>query len=205
MRHLLKDNKVCAIMRNIPLNLTLEYANAAYEGGIRMFEVAANSKDAYEQIRLLVNEFGTKVFVGAGTVISQERCEKSLEAGASFFLTPSVNSGTIEFCLEHTIPVLPGVMTPTDVDICLSYGIDTMKLFPAGDLPMSYIKSLKGPFDGTEYVAVGGVSPGNIHSFFENGFIGVGIGSNLIPKELMEARNWNKASADIRQMMSKLG
>lgn len=66
--------------------------------------------------------------MGAGTVTTPERCRIALDSGAEFVLTPSVNKDTIEFCLKHAIRILPGVMTPTDVDVCLSYGLNTMKL-----------------------------------------------------------------------------
>ena len=76
-----------------------------------------------------------------------------------------------------------------------------MKLFPAGDLPENYIKSLKGPFDGTEYVAVGGVNAGNIGNFFERGFIGVGMGQNMVPREYVEKKQWEEASAYVRGLV----
>ena len=96
------------------------------------------------------------------------------------------------------------MLTPTDVAVCLEYGYTIMKLFPAGDMPPSYIKSLKGPFDGTEYVAVGGVDAGNIKTFLDNGFIGVGIGSNLIPKEYVKNDAWDKASEYVKGIVGSI-
>ena len=69
---------------------------------------------------------------------------------------------------------------------------------------MSYIKSLKGPFDGTEYVAVGGVKLENAAAFLKAGFIGVGVGSNLIPKELVAAEDWDSAAAYVKRFVSEL-
>lgn len=201
MRELCLKNPVCAILRNVPLDITEDYAAAVFEGGIKMFEVALNSGDAFRQIVLLKKLFGPEASVGAGTVTTPARCGIALESGAEFVLTPSVNRETIAFCRKNSIPILPGVMTPTDVDICLSYGIDTMKLFPAGDLPENYIKSLKGPFDGTEYVAVGGVDAGNIRTFFDRGFIGVGMGQNLVPKEYVEKKRWKEAGEYVKSLM----
>lgn len=196
MKELLKEHKICAIMRNVSLENTIEYARAVFEGGVSMFEIALNSQDACHQISMLRKEFEKEpVLIGAGTVTTQERCRKAEEAGAQFFLTPSVSVQTMEYCRKHAIPLLPGVMTPTDVAVCLEYGYDVMKLFPAGDLPEGYIKSLKGPFDNTEYVAVGGVTRENIRSFFQRGFIGVGIGSNLIPAEYVKKRLWREAAS----------
>lgn len=203
MKHILEHNKVCAIMRNVPLENTLDYAEAVYRGGIRMFEVAMNSSDAAKQIGIMRNRFGDDAFVGAGTVINQERCRQAKEAGAQFFLTPSATVGTMEFCRKYDIPLLPGVLTPTDVALCLEYGYSVMKLFPAGDMPPSYIKSLKGPFDGTEYVAVGGVTADNIKDFLAHGYIGVGIGSSLLPKDMVKNHQWEKASEYVREILRR--
>ena len=139
-----------------------------------------------------------------GNVAQAKRCEAAREAGAQFFLTPSATTGTMEFCRRYDIPLLPGVLTPTDVAVCLEYGYTIMKLFPAGDMPPSYIKSLKGPFDGTEYVAVGGVDAGNIKTFLDNGFIGVGIGSNLMPKEYVKNDAWDKASEYVKGIVGSI-
>lgn len=204
MKKILEHNKICAIMRNVPLEKTLDYAEAVYNGGIRMFEVAMNSHDAVRQIEMMRGRFGDEAYVGAGTVITQARCEAARQAGAQFFLTPSATVGTMEFCRRYDIPLLPGVLTPTDVAVCLEYGYSIMKLFPAGDMPPSYIKSLKGPFDGTEYVAVGGVSVDNIGDFLAQGFIGVGIGSSLIPKEYVKNNEWEKASEHIRKIVEQV-
>lgn len=204
MRTLIMQNPICAILRHIELQQTISYAKAIYDGGVRLFEVAANSENAYRQIAMLREYFGDKAFVGAGTVITKERCCRSREAGAQFFLTPSASVGTMEYCREHDIPLLPGVMTPTDVGVCLSYGYSTMKLFPAGDLPPGYIKSLKGPYDGTEYVAVGGVTPENIGRFLDAGFIGVGIGSNLAPREAVEDKKWDVVAESVRRMCESI-
>lgn len=205
MKTILENNKVCAIMRNVPLDNTLDYAGAVYDGGIRMFEIAMNSPEAVRQIEMVRKHFDKKVYVGAGTVMGTERCKMAEAAGAQFFLTPAVSVETMEYAGNHNIPLLPGVLTPTDVGICLEYGYSIMKLFPAGDMPPHYIKSLKGPFDGTEYVAVGGVTPDNCKSFFDRGFIGVGIGSNLISKEYLEHKQWEKAREQIQRMMQSIG
>ena len=77
----------------------------------------------------------------------------------------------LEYCRDQGIAMLPGALTPSDVSACLRYGFSTIKLFPAGDMPKGYIKSLKGPLDGTEYVAIGGVNPGNIGDFFRQGYL----------------------------------
>ena len=204
MRVLCQNHNVCAILRNVPDDTVLDYAKACVEGGVSMFEVAMNTPTAPWQIQQLRQYFGDKAVVGAGTVITPERCLQAQQAGAQFFLTPSVATYTLQFCRDQQIPLLPGVMTPSDVGLCLEYGYDLMKLFPASELPMSYIKSMKGPFDGTDYVAVGGVSPENIQSFFQHGFVGVGIGSNLFPKEYAREKKWNLAAQAVARLSASV-
>lgn len=204
MKEILQNNKICAIMRNVPTSKALPYAKAAYRGGVKMFEVAMNTADGAKQIAMLRKEFGNDAYVGAGTVINEERCKAAADAGAQFFLTPNVAEVTLKYCKDRNIPLLPGVFTPTDVGICLDYGYSIMKLFPAGDMPMSYIKSLQGPFDGTEYVAVGGVKLENIADFMRAGYIGVGLGTSLIPKDMVNAETWDAAAVYVKKFYEQI-
>ncbi len=204
MKELWKTYRVCAILRGIPWGQLFTYVQTAIDGGIHLFEIAMNSQDGEQQIKAVKKEFGDSICVGAGTVTTLERCRAAADAGAEFFLTPCVNRNVLEFCAENKIPILPGVMTPTDVSVCMEYGCSVMKLFPAGSLPKGYIKSLKGPFDGTEYVAVGGVKPENAADFVKQGFLGAGIGSNLISKEYIESGNWREAKKGIMSMMAEI-
>ena len=152
---------------------------------------------------MIAQHFGDKIVVGAGTAINVERAFSAVSAGAEFLLTPSTDVPVLEYCRKNNVPMLPGVMTPTDVSICVNWGFFTMKLFPAGDLPSNYIKSLKGPFDGTNYVAVGGVGVDNIRMFFERGFVGVGIGSKLVPAEYVKDNRWDEAAQYVRELVEK--
>lgn len=204
MRSILKGNRICAILRNIPTEKAVSYAQAAYNGGVRMFEVALNSPDAYRQISLLAAHFGGKAHVGAGTAQTAEMVDMAVESGAGFILAPSSTVEVLAHCRDSEIPLLPGVMTPTDVDTCIRHGFTVLKLFPAGDLPDGYIKSLKGPFDRTDYVAVGGVNADNAAGFIKRGFLGVGMGSQLIPKEYLESENWREAALFVEKIVREV-
>ncbi|MEG0340003.1 MAG: bifunctional 4-hydroxy-2-oxoglutarate aldolase/2-dehydro-3-deoxy-phosphogluconate aldolase [Oscillospiraceae bacterium] len=202
MKQLIREHPLIAILRNVPLSQTLQYAQAVFDGGIHAFEIALNSPDALRQIELLRKQYGETAEIGAGTALTVRKARDALLAGATFLLTPSSTPEVLTYCCENKVKLLPGVMTPTDVSVCVNNGFHTLKLFPAGDLPKNYIKSLQGPFDDTEYVAVGGVNKDNIQSFFERGFVGVGIGSNLIPKEYIENNEWEKAKEYVQALVS---
>ena len=154
---LVSKHPLLAILRNVPLEKTIDYAEAAVQGGAPFFEVALNSPHALEQITMLRTHFGDRCTVGAGTAITVERCKAALDAGAQFLLTPGTPLDVFSYCAENDIALLPGVLTPTDVATSLQFGYKTMKLFPAGSMPRHYVKDLQGPFDGTNYMAIGGV------------------------------------------------
>ena len=143
-----------------------------------------------------------------------ERCQAALDAGAQFLLTPGTPVDVLAFCRDHNVMLLPGVMTPTDVAVSLQYGFKTMKLFPAGDLPRSYVKDLKGPYDAlvgavdgpyddTNYIAIGGVTPDNIPEFRAAGCLGVGLASSLMPKDKVKARDWDACAAYVETLAER--
>lgn len=203
MKDLYSSFRICVILRNFPIQKTCEYVTALRAGGIRMVEVASNSEDSGKQIQMIRDKFDD-MYVGAGTVINLECCKRAEDAGAQFFFTPSTNSEVIEYSLKNQIPILPGVLTPTDVNMCINYGIHTMKLFPADCMPMNYIKRLKGPFDNTDYVAVGGVKQENMLAFLKQGYLGVGIGSNLVPASYIIDNQWDKVSERSKEYLDML-
>lgn len=201
---LVSQHPLLAILRNVPVEKTVDYAEAAVQGGAPFFEVALNSPHALEQISMLRTHFGDRCTVGAGTAITVERAKAALDAGAQFLLTPGTPLDVYEFCARNDVALLPGVLTPSDVATSLEFGFSTMKLFPAGSMPRSYIKDLKGPFDNTHYMAIGGVSPTNIREFFDAGYLSVGLASSLMPKAAVAANDWEVCVAYIRDMVAKI-
>lgn len=83
------EHPLLGILRNVPLEKTIDYADAAVRGGVAFFEVALNSPHALEQITLLRKHFGDRCLVGGGTAITTERCRTAVDAGAQFLLTPA--------------------------------------------------------------------------------------------------------------------
>ena len=204
MRMVVKENPLLAILRNVPTEKAAAYAGAVIRGGVRFFEVALNSAGALEQIALLRKEFGGEALIGAGTAVTVELAKSALDAGAQFLLSPSTDPDVLAYCRDNGVAMLPGALTPSEVSTCIRYGFSTIKLFPAGDMPPGYIKSLKGPLDGTEYVAIGGVNPGNLAEFFRQGYLGVGLGSSMLPAQAVKTGDWEAGTAYVRAMVEEI-
>lgn len=102
------------------------------------------------------------------------------EAGADFVVTPAVCEGVTE-AKRLGLPVLAGVMTPSDIVAARRLGADAYKLFPAAQAGgPGYLKALRGPFPDLPFVPVGGVDDGAARDYLALGATAVGVGSPLI-------------------------
>jgi 2-dehydro-3-deoxyphosphogluconate aldolase/(4S)-4-hydroxy-2-oxoglutarate aldolase len=97
----------------------------------------------------------------------------------------------ISTCVEKGVPIFPGGYTPTEIYQAWSLGASAVKVFPASQLGVKYIKDLSGPLPQIKLVPTGGVSIENIGSFFAAGVSGVGMGSSLLDKKLIAAEDYD--------------
>lgn len=204
MYSVVKENPILAILRNIPLEYTVDYAQAIVDGGISFFEVALNSEHGLKQIAILRDRFGEKCMIGAGTAISVDLAKAAIGAGAQFLLTPGTPIDVLQYCAKKDIMLLPGVFTPGDVATSLEFGYKTMKLFPAGCAPKGYLKALKGPYDEANYIAIGGVTIDNINDYFKEGYMGIGLASNLMPLSVLKDKNWDLGVSYVQKYVSRV-
>lgn len=151
----LYDKKVIAILRNIPMSKTLDTAEAMYKAGIRFLEVTLNSEDALKAIDKLKEKYDGKMNIGAGTVTNETQAVEAIDAGAEFLITPNLEDKTIEIALNKNIPIIPGVMTPSEIVKAINIGAKAVKLFPAVFLGTAYIKEIKGPLNNVPFIATG--------------------------------------------------
>lgn len=199
---LLEKHRVIAILRHMPPEQTSQVFDALYEGGIRITEITMNSDSAARQIQQQHERLGRRMYIGAGTVTTIERAKAALDAGAQFLVTPNVDLKIIELAKSHQVPILPGVMTPSEMMMAVSAGIHTLKLFPAAQMGLDYVKAVKAPLDDIHLVAVGGISPEQTAEWLQAGCIAVGIGSSLLDMELIRQGQYDKASEKIASFLN---
>lgn len=153
-------------------------------------EITMNTPNATEDICKLNKEFGEKVTIGAGTVLTFKDEINAIDAGAKFVLSACVFSERmIEYAKKRNVITVPGVLTPSEVLKMLTYGADIIKIFPATTVGPKYFRNIQGPLGKIPLMAVGGISQDNIHDFLENGAQYVGIGSAAFKKEDIAKHN----------------
>ncbi|MDE7191460.1 MAG: bifunctional 2-keto-4-hydroxyglutarate aldolase/2-keto-3-deoxy-6-phosphogluconate aldolase [Clostridia bacterium] len=176
----IKRQGVVVVIRGNDLQEAIKTVDACYKGGIKVIEVTFTVPRADELIKTLVDKYaGSDMLVGAGTVLDPETARIAMLAGAQFIVSPSLNVDTIKLCNRYGVPVMSGVMTPTEAQTAMEYGVDILKLFPGDIAKPAGLKALKGPFPNANIMPTGGVSQDNVEEWFKVGAYAVGAGSFL--------------------------
>lgn len=182
----IQKEKLIAILRGVPMDRIDGVVGALVRGGVRVLEftfdhdqpdyLAANAA----KIRHTVEKFGDQVLVGCGTAITVEEVEAAHDAGACLVISPNVDMAVIRRTKQLDMVSMPGALTPTEVVAAYNMGADIVKLFPAGELGLGYIKAVRGPLGYIPMSAVGGVKPENVKDFLNAGVCGFGVGGQLV-------------------------
>ncbi|UUZ93817.1 bifunctional 4-hydroxy-2-oxoglutarate aldolase/2-dehydro-3-deoxy-phosphogluconate aldolase [Paenibacillus sp. P25] len=188
---LLKETRIVAIIRGVEEQHITGVAEALLDGGIPVMEVTLNTPGALDMIGRLQQEYGDRMFIGAGTVLDVEDARKALDGGASYLVTPNMDEEVIRYAVERKAPIFPGAMTPTEVVNAWKAGATAIKIFPGASLGIGYIKELMGPLGHIPMMAVGGVTESNIGEFMSIGRYGVGVGGSLINLKEIHAGNYD--------------
>jgi len=163
-------------------------AEAVCQGGIPIVEITMTVPKALEVISELVKT-APEVLVGAGTVLSEEMARKCADAGAQFLVSPGFNAPTVAAARTLDLLMVAGALTPTEVMMAWNSGADFVKVFPCGNLGgPSYIKALKGPLPQVALIPTGGVNLDTAADYIRAGAAALGVGGDLVPKEVLETR-----------------
>lgn len=186
------ENKIIVIVRNLQKDKLIPFAEAAYEGGIRLLEITycadghISDRETAENISMLKTHFDGRMYIGAGTVLNEKQVELTKEAGGGFIISPDVSQEVIKKSRELGLVSMPGAVTPSEMRTAQRAGADFVKLFPASNLGAEYVKAIKAPLSDINILAVGGINEKNIPEYLKAGVCGFGIGSNIVNKKMIE-------------------
>ena len=192
------EHKLIAIVRGVYGQDCLNLAKALWTGGIRLLEVTFDQSDralwqkTADTVCLLNQELGDRMLFGSGTVTSAELVELAKNAGAKFIVSPDTNEDVIRATVAAGMVSMPGALTPTEVLTAHRFGADFVKLFPVGNLGVSYLKAVSAPINHVRLLAVGGVNESNVAQYLAAGAVGAGVGGNLVNKQWIAAGEFQK-------------
>ena len=145
------------------------------------------------------------LIVGAGTVHTAKQAAAAVDAGATYIVTPAYNASVIEWCLAHDVDVIPGTVTPGEIEGARAYGIRLCKFFPAAAYGgTTTLKALAGPFADVKFLPTGGVSLDNMIDYLALPNVAAIGGSFMTPDKLVAARDWDGITAVCRTIVKKM-
>ncbi|MCG7331893.1 bifunctional 4-hydroxy-2-oxoglutarate aldolase/2-dehydro-3-deoxy-phosphogluconate aldolase [Salinicoccus roseus] len=177
----IKDHKMIGILRGYDTEDAVKIVDTLVENNFRVIEVALNSPNSMETLKVLKEKFGDDIILGAGTVLTVEAAKKCVDIGVQFLLAPAYGERVLQYAKSRGILYIPGCYTPTEIYEAYLAGAKMIKVFPAGQLGAAYIKDVLAPMDDLVLLPTGGVNPDNIRAYLNSGAQAVGISSALVP------------------------
>jgi 2-dehydro-3-deoxyphosphogluconate aldolase/(4S)-4-hydroxy-2-oxoglutarate aldolase len=140
-------------------------AGALIEGGLNVIEVTLRTDAGIRAIAAIKKKF-PGMLVGAGTVLTVSQAKSAIEAGAGFIVSPCFREDLAEWCGERNTVLIPGCVTPSEIDRALRFGLKTLKFFPADQYGgIRGIQALSGPFPDVRFIPTGGISLQNLSEY----------------------------------------
>ncbi|MRV76036.1 bifunctional 4-hydroxy-2-oxoglutarate aldolase/2-dehydro-3-deoxy-phosphogluconate aldolase [Duganella sp. FT92W] len=164
-------------------------AQALVAGGIRTLEVTLRTKYALDAIKAMSQVEGA--IVGVGTLTQPEEFAAARDAGAVFGVSPGLTPALIAAAKSSGLPLLPGVMTPSEVMVAREHGFKQLKLFPAVPAGgVALLSGIGGPLPDVTFCPTGGISQETAPQFLALKNVACVGGSWLTPKDVIKARDW---------------
>ena len=202
-----KEQGILPLFYHDDITVCIHITQALYAAGIRVIEYTNRGPKALENFSQLVQERNHSwpgLLLGIGTIKTASDASAFIEAGADLLISPVFDSSICDVAYLQKILWIPGCMTPTEIHTAAAAGCTMIKLFPGSLLGPGFIESIRPVFAGIDFVVTGGVETGeaNLRSWFAAGAAGVGLGSKLISKTLLEQQDYAALENKTRNLLA---
>lgn len=155
-------------------------------------EITFRTAAAAEAIKNM-SEACPDMCVGAGTVLTVAQAEEAKAAGAKFIVTPGFDEAVVDWCIANDMPITPGVMTPTEINMALNKGISLVKFFPAEVAGgIKALKAIGGPYVDVTFIPTGGINANNLTDYLNLPMVHACGGSFMVKKNLIAAKQFDE-------------
>ena len=180
--------------------------DASYKGGVRVFEFTnrgGNAFDVFTQLLKHAQQY-PDLMMGIGTIMNAADSQKYCDAGAHFIVSPILKAEMATVCHRNNKLWIPGCATLTEIVTAKDLGAKIIKIFPGSVLGPGFVSSIMPVVPGLQLMPTGGVEPTeeNLSAWFKAGVVCVGMGSQLISKEIIETKNWTKLQQGVTDALA---
>ncbi len=198
------ESGIVPVFYHADIEVCKNIVKACYDSGLRVFEFTNRGDFAHEVftelIKYAIDEMPGMI-MGAGSVIDPMTAALYIQIGANFIVSPVLNEDMARICNRRKILWCPGCGSASEISKAEELGADVVKIFPAKEVGgPSFIKNIKGPMPWSNIMPTGGVDPvyENLMQWFSVGAWCVGMGSKLLPKEAVNAKNYKAIQEGIK-------
>ena len=196
------DPGIIAVVRAQKAEQVLPLSEALIGGGIIAIEITMTTPNAIETIRETSRRIGARGVIGVGTVLDARTCRQAIEAGAEFVVSPILRPEIAETARGLDRPVMLGAYTPTEAQLAHEAGADFIKIFPSDSLGPNYIRAIRAPLPHLRIIPTGIATVDDVAGFITAGCVGVGLGSLLITRPILEEANWLELTRRARDFVA---
>lgn len=166
-------------------------AEALVAGGLPLVEVTLRTDAALEAVAAMATVPG--LLVGAGTVMTTAQVDQVIDAGAAFAMAPHFNIRTVEHARTRGLPYVPGVLTPTEMNVACEAGCVVQKVFPAETAGgAAFLKAVSAPLPGIRFLPTGSIDVAKMPAYLRVPSV-LAIGGNwMVAPSLIADGNWSE-------------
>lgn len=203
----IQKSGVVPLFYNPDASLVKEVVGALYNGGARVFEFTNRGDYAHEvfgEVNKWAAEACPEMVLGVGSIADPATAALYIQLGANFIVTPSLNPDLAKVCNRRKVAWIPGAATLSEINLAEELGCEVVKIFPGGEVGgPSFVKNVTGPCPWTQLMPSGGVKPTeeSLRAWFQAGAFCVGMGSNLVTKEIVKNRNFEQLSINMSALI----
>ena len=191
---------------NADETVSVDTLRAIYKAGVTAVEYTNRGEAALANFKKMIgirNAEMPGMLLGVGTVKNLQTARDYIAAGADFLVSPGFVKEVADYAIANDIFYAPGCMTPSEIIAAENNGITFIKLFPGNMLGPEFLSGIKDIFPKLLFMPTGGVdtTKENIEGWFKAGVCAVGMGSKLISKKLMEAKDYGTMESETKKVM----
>lgn len=203
----MKQTGMVPVFFHKDLEVCKQVVKACYEGGVRVFEFT-NRGDYAHEIFSDLNKFAEKetpeMIMGVGSIPDAGTASLYIQSGANFIVSPVLNPDMAKVCNRRKILWSPGCGSLSEISYAEELGAEVVKIFPATEVGgPSFVKGVLAPHPWTSIMPTGGVAPTeeNLGAWFDAGVHCVGMGSQLITKDMINHQKYDELKAKVAEAM----
>lgn len=192
------------------LEVVIGVAKACAAAGVRLLEFTNRGDRAFrlfEELEIFAKKDLPNLITGVGSIVDAETAGLYINSGANFVVGPTLNPEVARLCNRRKVPYSPGCGSVSEISQAEELGCEIVKVFPGGQVGgPAFVKAVKGPCPWTSIMPTGGVdiTEQSLKDWFSAGISCAGIGSQLITKQLLEARDYEGMTELARQTLDTI-